>query len=504
MKKLGILFMFGCILTATCMTNAIRVEGATETKSYKEGQGYHADQLNKESKMWKFDFGSSEDVANGYSSVPSDLAYTKEKGYGFLGLGPDGYKEDNRSDGFVMQEGQEIKLQNVSKPKPKNAKHDAVAVTDPGMPIRFALNVTPNTYYKVKVTLTGADQSKDAIVNLFSEKRHFHLTEKAIPAGTSMTYEFNVNIQDVYSKVTGTYEDTMLNIAVSGENAAISSAKIQQKKQGKTLWVLGDSTVNDQLAPLPYFRLQNYSGVGQALSKYIGQEVAVSNHAESGLNAYSSIPHFDQFKERIKPGDTVFFEFGHNHKTDGPEGYYEGISNYYDYVHQKGANFIIVGPIDRHRAYQYDAATNTWSSTLEGFPEIGKQYVEEKVTAGATDIAFVDLNAPSLAWYSELCEILGRDATSTDYYFRGVRGGKVDGTHPNDAGVDHFAKMFIDGAKAVVNDDPATPQAKVLADLLEGTRDETPYIVPTSITDLGPAPNSAYPEPYETSEARIR
>ncbi|WDM31310.1 DUF4990 domain-containing protein [Paenibacillus mucilaginosus] len=473
----------------------------TTSQLYKEGLGYLADQNSSKLQSWKFDFGPAKSVEGGYTGVTADRAYTPERGYGFLGLGPNGYQEDDRSDGFVMQEGQEIKLREVAKPVPETADDDAVAVTDPGMPIRFAVKVTPNTYYKVKVTLTGADPSKDAKVNLFSEKRHFHLTEKVIPAGTSLSYEFSVNVQNVYSKVTGTYVDTMLNIAVSGENAALSSAKIEQIEQGRTLWVLGDSTVNDQLASLPYFRLQNYSGVGQALSKYAGPHIAVSNHAESGLNTYTSMKHFDQFKERIQPGDVVFFEFGHNHKTDGPTGYYNGISYYYDFVHSKGAKFIIVGPIDRHRAYQYDAAANTWTSTLDGFSAIGKQYIQEKVAGGAADIAFVDLNAPSLAWYSQLCEDLGFTAASTDYYFRAVQGGSVDGTHPNDAGVDHFARMFFDGAKAIVNADREAPQAKVLAEVLKGTRAETPYTVPASITSLGPAPNSAYPQPYVTPAA---
>ncbi|MNC29282.1 hypothetical protein D3C75_775260 [compost metagenome] len=43
---------------------------------------------------------------------------------------------------------------------------------------------------------------------------------------------------------------------------------------------------------------------------------------------------------------------------------------------------------------------------------------------------------------------------------------------------------------------PGTPQAKVLAGVLAGARDEIPYTVPASITSLGPAPNSAYPQPY--------
>jgi hypothetical protein len=447
-------------------------------------------------KLWKFDFGAANNAASGYTSVTADMEYTQARGYGFLGLGADGYKEDNRSDGFIMQQGQQIKLQQVSKPEKITVDDDAIAVTHKGMPIRFAVYVTPNTYYKVKVTLTGGDQTKDARVNLFSEKRHLLLTDKVIPAGTNLTYEFNVTVQNVYSKVTGTYEDNMLNIVICGDNAAISSAEIQQLEGCKTIWVLGDSTVNDQLSPLPYFNLQNYAGVGQALSKYLGPEIAVANHAESGLNDYSSKPHFDQFKERIKPNDIVYFEFGHNHKTDGPTGYYNGISYYYDYVHEKGASFIIVGPIDRHNGYQYDEATNTWSSTLDGFSAIGKQYVDEKVAEGATDIAFVDLNSPALSWYSELCEALGKKATSTDYYFRGMQGEKIDGTHPNDAGVDNFAKMFFDSVIETVKADSETTQAKVLSELLVGLRAETPYIVPSFITDLGTAPNSAYPKKY--------
>lgn len=69
----------------------------------------------------------------------------------------------------------------------------------------------------------------------------------------------------MYSKVTKVYEDTMLNIAV------IYSVEIHQMEQGKILWVLGDSTVTDQLAALPYFKILNYVGVGQALPKYISK-----------------------------------------------------------------------------------------------------------------------------------------------------------------------------------------------------------------------------------------
>jgi len=50
--------------------------------------------------------------------------------------------------------------------------------------------------------------------------------------------------------------------------------------------------------------------------------------------------------------------------------------------------------------------------------------------------------------------------------------------------------------QSTVNANPTTSQSSVLSDILVDLRDETPYTVPTSITDLGSAPNSAYPAKY--------
>ncbi len=434
-------------------------------------------------RVWRFNFGLKR--KSGAINVTADMKFSHQRGFGFLGLGSDGYLEDERSDGFTMIQGQKIVLQDTDY---------GVAVTDPSFPIRFAVLVEPNTYYKVKLTLTSANLKQVAKVNLFSEKRHLHLLEKAIPAGEHLDYEFNVNVQDVYSKRTGVYRDEMLNVVICGENAAISSMEIQQLKEGRTLWVLGDSTVCDQAAPLPYFPLQNYAGVGQALTKYLSKDLAVSNHGEGGLETNSSRPHFYNFRDRILPGDFVWFQFGHNHKeANGALNYYRNIAEYYDFIRGKGAKFIVVGPIDRHTSLQYNQQTNTWSSTLATFSEMGKRFVEKQITKGHTDIAFVDLNAPSLKWYGQISAQLGRGAKSTDFYFRGFTGSEVDKTHPNDAGVDNFAAIFFDFAKDLVSSDSRSVHALVLADLIAGLRSETPYIVPDSIIALGNPPNAAYP-----------
>ena len=116
------------------------------------------------------------------------IRHTRWNGDMAFGLGERQYLEDERSDGFRMVEGQEIILQDI---QGRDAAADAVGVTDPRMPIRFAVKVDPNTYYRVKVVLTGADPGRDALISLFAEKRHFHLIEKLIPAGEQLTYEFS-------------------------------------------------------------------------------------------------------------------------------------------------------------------------------------------------------------------------------------------------------------------------------------------------------------------------
>ncbi|MGM9937837.1 MAG: hypothetical protein ACI38A_10865, partial [Candidatus Ornithomonoglobus sp.] len=67
-------------------------------------------------KSWKFDFGSADDVAEGYTAVTTDINYTLntsgEDQYGFIGTNENDYKlAGDRIDGFIQQEGQVITLE---------------------------------------------------------------------------------------------------------------------------------------------------------------------------------------------------------------------------------------------------------------------------------------------------------------------------------------------------------------------------------------------------------
>lgn len=537
-------------------------------------------------KSWKFDFGAADSTPEaGYILVSPDINYSTNTGggYGFIGTNEMDYALDGgHIDGFAQQEGQVIQLQAGG----GTGLNDGIGsvgedlLNNPGdkyYPVRFAVKVPDETYYKVKATVTTLDTSKPAKASLYTERKHPLYTEKEITAGETVVTEFTVRPTPIYYKGPGTSKkDEMVNVCVLGENTALASLEITQLETAPVLWVLGDSTVTDGGGSLPFFPLQNYTGVGTGLTKYLPSDIAMVNEGEGGLNA-TDTGHFNMAKDRIKAGDYMYVEYGHNHKNANNEdkmtatnrkdyhsgdywlnNYLQALKKYYEACKtpagNAGANLtgtatlIIVGPIDRHNTSQYNSETNVWSSTLNGFSEIGKRYVDcllyageetaasflnkwneisakaeqiyevhkdnklgvtnnadadalgTELTAlkaeadtiynnavageknGVENVAFVDLNQPSLDWLTELTKET-KSVASTDYYFQTAKGGKVDGTHPNDTGAENLAYFFFTTADTVKY--PAiTP---LLANFEEGVQHEMPTPVSAEIIAAGPS-----------------
>ncbi|MBQ2662680.1 MAG: hypothetical protein IJG16_00850 [Clostridia bacterium] len=473
---------------------------------------------------WKFDFGSLENVADGYIGVAADTEYSSSKGYGLLGLS-NGFALDSREDGWTMTQGYDLVLENGAADTVQTADDDWVATTTRtekeqayNSPIRFSMKVTGNTYYTVKVKLLRADESKDANVSLFKEKRHQHLLDYPIPA-EGLTYTTNVYVHNNWSKNTGEYVDTQLSIAALGDNVAVSSIEIEKIEQGKTFWILGDSTVCQQTAPIPYWPLDHCQGVGSAMTKYISQEWALVNEAESGLSASSSKSHFDNMKNDIKAGDVVWFEFGHNDDkvTNDPStnGYLSSLQSYYNTITEKGASLIVAAPIQRDTTGQYNgeaAEGSKWSASLAQYGTAASEFVETQIAAGKTNIAYIDLNALSLDFLtSEQTRIdairaaaskdsLGAATTRFYYYVSKYAGYTQDYTHPNDYGADNFAKISIDNAKERITaaaDTSATDsqkkQAAVFSQIFGTTRDYEPVSVADEVVLAGAPANEFYP-----------
>ncbi len=487
---------------------------------------------------WKFDFGSADDVAEGYTAVTADRDYMVTGDYGFLGLTEDDYKVGNRYDGFGLQEGQKITLAagggtgladgigSVGEDIYGNAG-------DKYYPTRFAMKVEEETYYRIKATVTTLDPTKDATASLYTERKHPIYTEKTIAAGESVTSEFTIRVTPIYyekSEPKGIIADGMVNVAVLGENTALAALEIEQIESAPTLWVLGDSTVTDGNTTLPFWPLQTYTGVGTGLTKYLPSNVAMVNEGEGGLNAGDNY-HYNMVASRIKAGDFMYVEYGHNHKNDGVVGYLNSLRKYYDKCHEVGATLVIVGPIDRHNTY--DSTTNTWATSLGHFSKGGKYYVDvlrtggtakldeflsivnasgvdaayawadELIAAGVTadgvtDATFVDLNQPSLDWFATLSAKgtvndveVTNEAKLVNYYFQTAYGSSgTDGTHPNDTGAENLAYFFFTTA-----DLAAYPElAPLMTNFAEGATHELPTPVSPEVINLGYPANAAWPK----------
>ena len=67
-----------------------------------------------------------------------------------------------------------------------------------------------------------------------------------------------------------------------------------------------------------------------------------------------------------------------------------------------------------------------------------------------SNVAFVDLNQPTLDWLGTVTKeatvkdekVTNKQALS-NFYFQTSKGGKTDGTHPNDAGADALAHKSL-------------------------------------------------------------
>ena len=192
-------------------------------------------------KSWKFDFGSTEDVADGFTAVTADVNYTLntagEDQYGFIGTNENDYKlNGGRMDGFDQQEGQVITLSNGG----GTGLNDAIGSTgadafgnagDKFYPVRFALKAQDEQYFRVKAYVTTFDSTKDATASLYTERKHPLYTEKTIKAGETEVTEFTVRTTPIYyekSDPKGYIKDELVNIALLGDNTELGALKIDQ------------------------------------------------------------------------------------------------------------------------------------------------------------------------------------------------------------------------------------------------------------------------------------
>ena len=386
----------------------------------------------------KFSFGPQQ--LPGYIRVAPDEAYNVERSYGF-DLGS--------------------KVTRIG----RGGKRTGYTTGENGKAFFFSAKLVPGAY-RVTVTLGGA--AGESTTTVKSETRRLmlevvqakpgqlqtrtflvHLRVPQLPDGTTVRFKprerdpiLVVQWDDQTSvKFTELDWDDKLTLEFSGSHAALRSVEITNAKNPVTVYLIGDSTVTDQM-------MEPWGAWGQMLPRWFKPPVLIANYAESGETTASFIGErrWAKLLSEIHAGDYVLMQFGINDRRIPLEQFKKYFVRFIEDTRQHGATPVLVTSQNLRKLDENGKAVQT----LDGYPEAMRQ------VAGEHNVTLIDLNAMSMLFY----EAVGPEKLPKAF---------VDGTHQNSYGAYELAKCVVKGivkaklpfAKNLVGDwkpfDPARP-----------------------------------------------
>ena len=342
----------------------------------------------------------------------------------------------------------------MTKPQPQytadnGAGYDVVAAPTaktPAAPFYFSVKV-PDGNYKVRVVLGSKKKAGETTVR--AEGRRLMVHNAATKKGQLKTYEFVVNKRSPQIDAKNRVKikdrekdylawDDRLTLEFNGDMPQVQSIHIERADDVPTVYLCGNSTVVDQ-------NNEPWASWGQMITRWFGPEVAISNHAESGLTARTFIGagRLDKILSTLKAGDYVIAEFGHNDEKEKRPGdgawyhYQYQLKIFVDQVRAKGAEIIFCTPTQR-RQFNNDKTTirNTHGDFPAAMLDVAKR---EKVPV-------IDLNGMT----KTLFESLGYEDSKRAlvHYPKEMYGRELaDNTHFNPYGAYEVAKCVVMGMK---------------------------------------------------------
>lgn len=195
--------------------------------------------------------------------------------------------------------------------------YDVVAAPDkkqPAKPFYFSVKV-PDGNYLVKVVLGGKKNSNTTVRAEGRRLMMDNIETKKAKETKEVSFIVNKRSPQIDDKNRVKIKDreknylawdNRLTLEFNGTLPAVKSIHIE-KADVPTIYLCGNSTVTDQ-------NYEPWASWGQMITRWFGPEVAISNHAESGLTARTFIAsnRLDKILTTLKKGDYVFVEFGHN------------------------------------------------------------------------------------------------------------------------------------------------------------------------------------------------
>lgn len=160
-----------------------------------------------------------------------------------------------------------------------------------------------------------------------------------------------------------------------------------------TIFMIGNSTMADK----PYKNGNPEKGWGQIFPLYFNEGVRIENHAVNGRSTKSFLDEgrWKVVLEKIKPGDYVIIEFGHNDaKKDDPKRFADAntdyrwnIEKFLNETIEKDGIPILATPIVRRR---FDKDGNFYDVHGD-YPKVVREIAREK------NVVLLDLHAKSEA-----------------------------------------------------------------------------------------------------------
>ena len=315
----------------------------------------------------------------------------------------------------------------------------------PAEPFYFSVKV-PDGNYLVRVVLGGKKNSNTTVRAEGRRLMMDNITTKRAKDTQEVSFTVNkrtplideknrVKIKD-REKAYFTWDDK-LTLEFNGDMPAVKHIHIE-KADVPTIYLCGNSTVVDQ-------NYEPWASWGQMITRWFGPEVAISNHAESGLTARTFIAsnRLDKILTTLKKGDYVFVEFGHNDEKEKKPGdgawyhYQYQLKIFVDQVRKKGADIVFCTPTQR-RAFNDDK--KTLMNTHGDFPAAMKMVAEKE------NVPLIDLNSLTKTFF----ETLGYEDSKRAlvHYPKEMYGRELaDNTHFNPYGAYEVAKCVVMGMK---------------------------------------------------------
>ena len=210
------------------------------------------------------------------------------------------------------------------------------------------------------------------------------------------------------------------------------------------IFLVGDSTMADK--PL----VDNPErGWGQVFPMFFDHRVAIENHAVNGRSTRSFLNQgrWQIVLDKLRPGDYVFIQFGHNDEKKNDTSRYaapetEYRNNLLKFVHEtrmKGALPVLLTPVAR-RKFDRD---NKALETHKEYSEVVRQVAKEE------QVPLIDLDAKSIALIGDL----GPEKSKSLFLwvppgkYKALPDGKQDNTHFTFEGAKTIASLVVDGIK---------------------------------------------------------